>query len=219
MGGQNPSSGGWDLNPRFPAYEAGEMTGLLYPALFIRNSISEIPLFFCYHYTIRLFLTALGFEPRPFSWQIKILRIRVAVCISNHPNGTRTRISSVKGWYPRPVRRWGVNSYLFITQVTTIRGNASYSYYYPLRAGGMTSEGFEPSSQPWEGRILSRLTMKPYSVSLPVYFIWGLCHQKPENPVLSSMTLAGIEPTLPAWEAGLLFQFRGKSHKRGSVLF
>ena len=46
MGGQNPSSGGWDLNPRFPAYEAGEMTGLLYPALFIRNSISEILLFF-----------------------------------------------------------------------------------------------------------------------------------------------------------------------------
>lgn len=103
MGGQNPSSGGWDLNPRFPAYEAGEMTGLLYPALFIRNSISEIPLFFCYHYTIRLFLTALGFEPRPFSWPIKIWRIRVAVCISSDPEGNRTPDSTVKGWRLRPL--------------------------------------------------------------------------------------------------------------------
>ena len=35
---------------------------------------------------------------------------------------------------------------------------------------GVTSEGFEPSSRPWEGRILSLLTMKPYLVSLPIYF-------------------------------------------------
>ena len=53
----------------------------------------------------------------------------------SHPNGTRTRIWSVKGSYPRPVRRWGVISQHFSFQgvlnpnlFTTVRNKSKQPY-------------------------------------------------------------------------------------------
>ena len=61
----------WDLNSRPSVYEADALTDwaiLVYEELKLQDAF-----IFCYHYTIRLFLTALGFEPRPFLYYIKII--------------------------------------------------------------------------------------------------------------------------------------------------
>ena len=141
-GGHYPSSGAWESNPLLLGYEPSVIFRFTRPqapsiglapikgvdrtalctitqGIFCRDFLRDTSLF-CYRYTICP-LKHTGIRTQTFFLTTKIWRIRVAVCISSHPNGTRTRISSVKGWYPRPVRRWGVNSYLFITQVTILK--------------------------------------------------------------------------------------------------
>ena len=67
----------------------------------------------------------------------------------NHPNGTRTRISSVKGWYPRPVRRWGVKAVFY---GTATRRKEVFKIY----RSRVTLEWFEHSLYGWEPDLLSR---------------------------------------------------------------
>ena len=131
----------------------------------------------CFHFLLPLHHTAVpyrtGIRTQTFFLTIKIWRIRVAVCISNslnrictylrvathlvllhklsknHPNGTRTRISSVKGWYPRPVRRWGVKAVFY---GTATRRKEVFKIY----RSRVTLEWFEHSLSGWEPDLLNR---------------------------------------------------------------
>ena len=67
----------------------------------------------------------------------------------SHPNETRTRISSVKGWYPRPVRRWGVKAVFY---GTATRRKEVFKIY----RSRVTLEWFEHSLSGWEPDLLSR---------------------------------------------------------------